>query len=156
MRKADDVVYIYIEKFFCRFLITRQTPPVGLKKSEAKRALIERSASANLEFYFFNAACTACRMPISNEIIVSGFMTLSPWNQSVLQYVEKSCVQVGQEMDDGAGVRQKLLDRFVPNAEAVDFDETAGLGYGLSASDGIVWGAIREHYQDFPGFRLPA
>ena len=67
-------------------------------------------------------------MPISNEIIVSGVMTLSPWNQSVLQYVEKSCVQVGQEMDDGAGVRQKLLDRFVPNAKAIDFDETAGLG----------------------------
>lgn len=59
------------------------------KNPEAKRALIERSASGNLEFYFFNAACTACRMPISNEIIVSGFMSLSPWNQSILQYVEK-------------------------------------------------------------------
>ena len=45
---------------------------------------------------------------------------------------------------------------FVPNAEAVDFDETAGLGYGLPACDGIVGGAIRENYQDFPGFRLLA
>ena len=72
-----------------------------------------------------------------------------------MQYVKERCAQIGQVINDCAGVRQKLLDRLVPNADAEDFDKTAGLGYGLFASDRIVWTSVREHYQDFPGFWLP-
>ena len=72
-----------------------------------------------------------------------------------MQYVKERGAQVGQEIDDCAGVRQKLFYVFVPDAEAVDFDETAGLGYGLFASDGIVGTSVCEHYQDSPWFRLP-
>ena len=59
-------------------------------------------------------------------------------------------------MDDCASTRQKLLDRLAPNSEAVELNEAADFGYGLFASDGIVWASVREHYQDFPGFWLPA
>ena len=80
---------------------------------------------------------------MTSEIMVSGFMTLSPLNECVLQYVEKSWAQIRQGIDDWARV-QKIFNGSVPNTEAVDFDESADLSYGLSASDGIVWGAIRE------------
>lgn len=81
-------------------------------------------------------------MPISNEIIVSGFMALSPRNKCVLQYVKERGAQVGQEIDDCAGVRQKLFYVFVPDAEAVELDEAAGLGYGLHAGEVVVRGTV--------------